>query len=473
MSVLTYDTLIIGAGPGGYVAAIRLGQLGIKTLVVDKDKALGGVCLNWGCIPSKSLIQMAKTYEKTLTGTEKMGIKVTGASFDWAKTQEWKNGIVDSLTSGIAQLLKGNGVDHRFGTATLTSSTTADFVEKSGEKFTIQFKNCIIATGSSPVQIPGFTFDKKFVVDSTDLLELKAVPKSLVLIGGGVIGLELGTVYAKLGTKLTVVEMMDQVLPGTSKDVAQLVERKLKRNKADIFVSAKAKSWKQVGNEAELTFEVGGKDQTVSGEMIAVAVGRRPNSKGFGGENIGIKLTDRGFIEVNEKLQTSVPNIYAIGDVVGQPMLAHKASKEGEIAAENIAGHKYSTKDIQVIPGVIFCDPEVGLAGLTEDEAKKQGRKIKVGKFPYGALGRAKSTGDIEGFARIVADAETERVLGVEIVGTNASDMISEAALAIEMGATLDDIHLTVHPHPTLGEIMMETAKAAKGEAVHILNPKN
>ncbi|NUQ81202.1 MAG: dihydrolipoyl dehydrogenase [Bacteroidetes bacterium] len=472
MAELNVDCLVIGAGPGGYVAGIRLGQLGVKTLVVEKDKALGGVCLNWGCIPSKSLIQMAKTYEKTVSGNEKMGIKASGVSIDWGKTQEWKNGIIDSLTSGIAGLLKGNGVEHRFGTATLTSATTADLVEKSGEKHTIRFKNCIIATGSSPIQIPGFTFDHKRIVDSTDLLELKEIPESLILIGGGVIGLELGTVYAKLGTKLTVVEMMDQVLPGTSKDVAQLIERKLKRNKADIYTSAKAKSWKETSQGAELTFEVGGKDQTVTAQMIAVAVGRRPNSKGFGAETIGVKTNDRGFIEVNDKLQTSVPTIYAIGDVVGNPMLAHKASKEGEIAAENIAGHKFSTEDTHVIPGVIFTDPEIGLAGMTEDEAAKKGREVKVGKFPYAALGRAKSTGDIEGFAKIVADAKTERILGVEIVGTNASDMISEAALAIEMGATLDDIHLTVHPHPTLGEIMMEAGKAAKGEAVHILNPK-
>lgn len=473
MAEYNVDTLVIGAGPGGYVAGIRLGQLGIKTLVVEKGKSLGGVCLNTGCIPSKSLIQAAKTYEKTTTSSLKMGIIAEKVSIDWSKTQEWKKGIVDSLTSGIAQLLKGNGVDHLFGTATLTGKTSADIVGADGAKHKVTFKHAIIATGSSPIQIPGFEFDHQLVLDSTDLLELNHIPKSLILIGGGVIGLELGTVYAKLGTKVTVVEMMDQLLPGTSKDVAQLVERKIKRHQADVFLNAKAKSWKKSGKEVELTFEVGGKEEKVTAEKIAVVTGRRPNIKGFGAENIGIKLTDRGFIEVNDRLQTSVPTIYAIGDVVGQPMLAHKASKEGEIAAENIKGHAYSTKDSKVIPGVVFTDPEVGLAGLTEDEAKKQGKKIKVGKFPYGALGRAKSASEIEGFAKIVADASTELVLGVEIVGANASDLISEAVLAIEMGARLDDIHLTIHPHPTFGEIMMETAKAAKGEAVHILNPKS
>ena len=472
MAEYKVDTLIIGAGIGGYISAIRLGQLGIKALVVEKEKTLGGVCLNWGCIPSKSLINAAKAFEKTTTTNVKMGIHVENVSIDWNKTQEWKKTVVDSLTNGVAQLLKGNGADHLFGTATFTSKTTADVLGSDGQNHKVTFKNSIIATGSSPVQIPGFEFDHKLILDSTDLIELKTIPKSLILIGGGVIGLELGTVYAKLGTKVTVVEMMDQLLPGTSKDVATLVERKIKRHKADIFLNAKAKSWKKSGKEVELTFEFEGKDQTVSAEMIAVVVGRKPNVKGFGAEKIGVELTDRGFIKTNDNLQTSVSNIYAVGDVVGQPMLAHKAAKEAEIAAENIKGHSYSVKDIKVIPGVIFTDPEVGIAGITEDDAKKLGRKIKLGKFPFAALGRAKSTGDIEGFIKIVADEKSERILGVEIVGPSASDLISEAALMIEMGASLDDVHLTIHPHPTLGEGMMEAAKAAKGEAIHILNPK-
>lgn len=466
------DTLIIGAGIGGYVSAIRLGQLGIKSLVVEKDKTLGGVCLNWGCIPSKSLINAAKAFEKTTTTNVKMGIHVENVSIDWNKTQEWKKTVVDSLTNGVAQLLKGNGADHLFGTATYTSKTTAEVLGSDGQKHKVTFKNSIIATGSSPVQIPGFEFDHKLILDSTDLIELKSIPKSLILIGGGVIGLELGTVYAKLGTKVTVVEMMDQLLPGTSKDVATLVERKIKRHKADVFLNAKAKSWKKAGKEVELTFEFEGKDQSVSAEMIAVVVGRRPNVKGFGAEKIGIELTDRGFIKTNDKLQTSHSNIYAVGDVIGQPMLAHKAAKEAEISAENIKGHAYSVKDIKVIPSVIFTDPEVGIAGITEDDGRKQGKKIKLGKFPFAALGRAKSTGEIEGFIKVVADEKTERILGVEIVGPNASDLISEAALMIEMGATLDDVHLTIHPHPTFGEGIMEAAKAAKGEAIHILNPK-
>lgn len=472
MSAYSVDTLIIGAGPGGYVAAIRLGQLGIKTLVIEKDKALGGVCLNWGCIPSKSLIQMAKTYEKTMTSNIKMGITAEKVSFDWSKTQEWKNGIVDSLTGGIAQLLKGNGVEHWFGTATFVNPNLASVLLNDGTSKQVNFKNCIVATGSVPVQIPGFSFDHHMILDSTDLLEMKTLPKSMIIIGGGVIGLELGTVYAKLGVKIFVVEMMDQVLPGTSKDVAQLVERKLKRHQAEVFLSAKAKSWKKVSKQVELTFEVGGKDQTILADHICVAVGRKPVTGSFGGDKIGLKLTERGFIQVDEFLKTNHPHIYAIGDVIGQPMLAHKASKEGELAAENIKGHQYSTKDINVIPGVIFTDPEVGMVGITEDDAKKQGLKVKVGKFPFAALGRSKSTGDIEGFAKIVADDTTERVLGMEIVGPNASDLISEAVLAIEMRARLDDIHLSVHPHPTFGEIIMEVAKAAKGEAIHIMNVK-
>ncbi len=471
MEQLNVQTLVIGAGPGGYVAAIRLGQLGQKVLVVEKEKNLGGVCLNWGCIPSKSLIQMAKSYENTIVKNKKMGIIAHKVEIDWEQTQKWKDKTVRSLTGGIAQLLKGNGVSHLEGIAKLTSPHQAQVTNSKGEIFEVNFEHAILATGSSPIEIPGFSFDHKNILDSTDLLELKSIPKSMILIGGGVIGLELGTVYAKLGTKVKVIEMMDQLLPGTSKDVAKVVEDKFRKYQSDVFLSARAKSWKEAGDQVELVFEHEGNNKRVVADFICLAVGRKPNSQGWGAENIGLAIDERGFVMVNDCLQTNHPHIYAIGDVVGQPMLAHKASKEGEMAAENICGAHYSTEDIQTVPGVIFTDPEVAIAGITEDEALAEGLSIKVGKFPYAASGRAKSTNETEGFVKIIADTE-EVVRGVEIVGSHASDLISEAALAIEMSALLDDIALTTHPHPTLGELMMEAAKVAKGEPVHILPPK-
>ncbi|WP_372367654.1 dihydrolipoyl dehydrogenase [Candidatus Uabimicrobium sp. HlEnr_7] len=468
MSEKTVDTLVIGGGPGGYVAAIRLGQLGIKTLVVDKDRAFGGVCLNWGCIPSKSLIQMAGAYDKTQNLYPKMGVLVDSVSVDWPKTQQWKNTIIQTLTKGISGLLKGNGVEQILGTATLTSPYSAEIVTKS-EKHTVKFKNAIIATGSTPRSIPGFDFDHESVLDSTDLLELMEIPKSLVLIGGGVIGLELGTVYAKLGAKLTVIEVMDQLLPNiVSKDVSDVVHKKLKKKGTDIHLKAKAKSWKKVGNQVEVTFECKGKEHKVQADFVSVAVGRRANTDSFGAEKAGIVI-EKGFIKVDDQLRTSQKHIYAIGDVVGQPMLAHKASKEGEIAAENIHGESYSTDDIQAIPSIIFTDPEIATVGLIEDQVIKDKTPYKVGKFPYASSGRARSTGETDGFVKVIAEKESEIVLGVEMVGGHASDLIAEAGLAIEMTAELDDLSLTVHPHPTLGELIMEAAKVAKGEPIHTL----
>ena len=373
MAEKTVDTLVIGGGPGGYVAAIRLGQLGVKTLVVDKDRAFGGVCLNWGCIPSKSLIQMAGAYDKTQNLYPKMGVIVDSVSVDWPKTQKWKNTIIQTLTKGISGLLKGNGVDQILGTATLTSPFGAEITTQDGEKHTVKFKNAIIATGSRPRTIPGFEFDHESILDSTDLLELMEIPKSLILIGGGVIGLELGTVYAKLGAKLTVIEVMDQLLPNiVSKDVASIVQKKLKKKGADIHLNARAKSWKKVGNQTEVTFECDGKEHKVQADFISVAVGRGANVDSFGAENAGITI-ENGFIKVDDQLRTSQKHIFAIGDVVGQPMLAHKASKEGEIAAENIHGENYSTDDIQAIPSIIFTDPEIATVGIIEDKAEKDG----------------------------------------------------------------------------------------------------
>ncbi|MCJ8344155.1 FAD-dependent oxidoreductase, partial [bacterium] len=330
-------------------------------------------------------------------------------------------------------------------------------------------ENCIIATGSSPIQIPGFEVDQNKIVDSTGALSFKELPKSLTIIGGGYIGLELGMVYAKLGTKVTVVEFLGSVLAAFDKDVIKVIEKKIKKLGIVVHTNAKAQSYSKSGDQVTLKFETKKGIEEVTSDHIFVSIGRSPNSKGLGLENIGVKVGERGFIQVNDKLQTNHSNIYAIGDLVGQPMLAHKASKEGEIAAEVIAGHN-SVLDIRQIPAVVFTDPEIAQAGVSETEAKEKKLNVKVSKFPYAAIGRAMTTNETEGFVKFISDKDTNEVLGITIIGANASDLISEASLAIEMCAFTEDIALTVHAHPTFGEILMEAAKGNLGEAIHIIN---
>jgi len=459
------EALVIGAGPGGYVAGIRLGQLKKKAMVVERDRA-GGICLNVGCIPSKALITASKYFDKLRHGGD-MGIFADNIRLDMGKLQQWKGEVVGKLTGGVKQLLKANGCDYRTGTARLTSRNTVEITDKDG-KTTVAADNIILATGSRPIEIPGFKFDGKWIVDSTGALDFAAVPERLVVIGGGYIGLEIGTLYAKLGSKVTVVEALPGVLPGTDPELAQVVARKLKKMGVEVLTGAKAKSWAEKDGRAVVTVEHGGKDVTVDADKVLVAVGRRPNSEGLGLEEVGVKV-ERGFVPVDKRLRTNVPGIYAIGDLAGQPMLAHKASHEAEVVAEVIAGHK-AEMDVRAIPAVIFTDPEIASAGLTADEAEKRGHRVKIGKFPFAALGRALANADTDGFVKVVVDAESKEVLGVHVVGNGAPDMIAEAALAIEMGALADDISLTIHAHPTMPEALMEAAKAALGEAIHIQN---
>ncbi|PCJ20404.1 MAG: dihydrolipoyl dehydrogenase [Candidatus Cloacimonadota bacterium] len=462
------NTLVIGAGPGGYVAGIRLGQLGIDTLVVEKEN-VGGVCLNVGCIPSKAMIHAAKSFYKASNEFSTFGVNIENISLDFEKMISWKDSITKKLTTGISGLLKANKVKHLKGTASFISNKKVKVLKADGSQEIIEFDNCIVATGSSPTAIPGFEVDQDKIVDSTGALSFKSLPKSLTIIGGGYIGLELGMVYAKLGTKVTVVEFLDSVLAAFDKDVIKVIEKKLKKLKVVVHTSAKAKSYTKSGNQVTLKFETKNGVKEVTSDHIFVSIGRVPNSKGLGLENIGVKIGERGFINVNDKLQTNVSNIYAIGDLVGQPMLAHKASKEGEIAAEVIAGHN-SVLDIRQIPAVVFTDPEIAQAGVSETEAKAQGLNVKVSKFPYAAIGRAMTTNETEGFVKFISHKETNEVLGITIIGANASDLISEASLAIEMCAFTEDIALTVHAHPTFGEILMEAAKGNLGEAIHIIN---
>src|SRR5690349_14588899 len=460
------EALVIGAGPGGYVAGIRLGQLKKKAMVVERDKP-GGICLNVGCIPSKALINAAKYYDKLRHGAD-IGILADNIRLDMPKMQTWKGEVVSELTGGVKVLLKANGCDYRTGVARLTSRSTVELTEADGKKVTIQADNIVVATGSRPIEIPGFKFDGNRIVDSTGALAFDAVPERFVVIGGGYIGIEIGTLYAKLGSKVTVVEALPAILPGNDPEIVQVVARKLKKLGVEVMTGAKAKSWSEQGGRAAVVLDVGGKDVTVEADKVLVSVGRRPNFENLGLEEVGVKV-ERGFVTVDKRMRTNVPGIYAIGDVAGQPMLAHKASREAEVVAEVIAGHK-AEFDARVIPAVIFSDPEVASAGITADEAKQRGRDVKVGKFPFAALGRAIANADTDGFVKVVIDAGTKEVLGIHVVGNGASDIIAEAALAIAMGALADDISLTIHAHPTLPEAIMEAAKASLGEAIHIQN---
>jgi dihydrolipoamide dehydrogenase len=463
------EVLVIGAGPGGYVAGIRLGQLKKKTLVVERDKP-GGICLNVGCIPSKALINASKIFDKIRHGSD-IGILADNPRVDMGKMQQWKGEVVSKLTGGVKILLKANGTDYRTGVARFVSRNTVELTAADGKKALITADHIIVATGSRPIEIPGFKFDGNRIVDSTGALDFAAVPEKFVVIGGGYIGIEIGTLYAKLGSKVTVVEALPGILAGNDPEIVQLVARKLKKLGVEVVTGAKAKSWVEKGGSALVTVDVdgeGGKSQTIEADKVLVAVGRRPNSEGLGLEEIGVKI-ERGFVPVDRQLRTNVPGVYAIGDVAGQPMLAHKASHEAEVVAEVIAGHK-AEMDVRCIPAVIFSDPEVASAGISAEEAGKRGRAVKVGKFPFAALGRAIANADTDGFVKVIIDAASKEVLGIHVVGNGASDVIAEAALAIEMGALADDISLTIHAHPTLPEAIMEAAKASLGEAIHIVN---
>ena len=461
------EVVVIGAGPGGYVAGIRLGQLGKKVMVIERA-APGGICLNVGCIPSKALINAAKLYEKAQHATV-MGIHVGDLSVDLSQLQKWKDTVVGKLTSGVRQLLKANGCEYRQGTATLLSPRTVRLsIPGTDDEILVETEHVVIATGARPVQIPSLPFDGRRIVDSTDALAFTELPRRLVVVGAGYIGMEIGTLYAKLGSQVTFVEALPTILPGSDPECVQVVARRAKKLGMETLLEAKAQGFKEQGDAAVLTVETKDGMVELPADKVLVAVGRRPNIEDIGLEVAGVK-TAGGFITVDRQMRTSVPNIFAIGDVAGQPMLAHKASKEAEVAAEAIAD-KPAAMDAAVIPAVVFTDPEIASAGLTAEEAEKQGHKVKVGKFPFVALGRAIANLDTDGFAKVVMDEASKQVLGVHIVGGGAGDLVSEAGLAIEMGATAADLGMTVHPHPTLSEAVMEAAKAAEGEAIHILN---
>lgn len=462
------DVVVIGAGPAGYVCAIRLAQNGKKVTVIDKAE-VGGVCLNRGCIPSKALIYAGTLYEK-MSHAATMGIEVSGVKVKMPKLIEWKNGVVNKLTSGIGQLLKANGCTVISGDAKFTGPKTLEVTTSKGKE-TLSFNHCVIATGSRPTEINGFKVDQETILDSTGALDLKAVPKSILCIGGGYIGLELGTFYAKLGTEVTVVEAADRLLTLVEPEISQLLTKKLTTRGVKVLTQTKVMGSKITKQGVEVTLSDGKGEKKIVVEKVLVTVGRTPNSGGIGLEKAGVKVDTKGFISVDPSRRTNVPHIYAIGDIAGQPMLAHKGSKEGLVAADAIAGKK-TVYDVVAMPAVIFTDPEIATVGLSEAEARAKSSDLKVGVFPFAANGRALSVAEPDGFVKMIGDGKTGRLLGVHIIGAEASNLISEAALAIEMGATVEDIALTVHPHPTLPETLMEAAEATLGHAVHIFQRK-
>lgn len=462
----SFDAIVIGAGPGGYVCAIKLGQLGLKTAIVEREY-MGGVCLNVGCIPSKALIHAGTFYDKINHHSAELGIDVKVNAFDMAKLKAWKDKVVKKLTGGVEMLLKANKVEILKGEAKFTNANTLTVKTAAGTT-TVTAKNFVIASGSRSIVIPGFEPDGKNVITSTEALDLTNPPKRLVVIGGGYIGLELGTFLAKVGSQVTVLEGSKQLLGMMDQDCVAVVARNLKKRGVTVVTEARAKGYKKSGKGLEVTFDTPQGTQSVECDTILLTVGRKPNSDTIDLAKTGLAPNAKGFIDTDKQCRTKVPHIFAIGDVAGGALLAHKASKEGIVAAEVIAGHK-SAFDTTIIPAVVFTDPEIASVGLTLAEAKAAGFDAHEAQFPFGALGKALASGDSDGFAKVVADRKTQRLVGVHIVGAEASAMLGEAGLALEMGAVLEDLALTIHAHPTLPEALMEAAEVALGHPIHVV----
>ena len=456
------DTIVIGAGPGGYVAAIRAAQLGQSVTLVEKGN-VGGVCLNVGCIPSKAMISSAHRYQEA-QNSEDMGVITEGVKLDFSKVQEFKDSVVNKLVGGVDMLLKGNKVNVVKGEAYFVDSSKLKVMDDKQSQ-TYEFKNAIIATGSRPIEIPGFKFGGR-VLDSTGALALEEAPEKLIVIGGGYIGTELGSAYANFGTEVTILEGTPDILGGFEKQMTQLVKKNLKSKNATIVTKAMAKSAEETENGVKVTYEAKDETHEVEADYVLVTVGRRPNTDELGLEELGIKMSERGLIEVDKQSRSSVSNIYAIGDIVDGLPLAHKASYEGKVAAEAIAGEK-SEVDYIAMPAVCFTEPELATVGYNEKQAKDKDIEVVTGKFPFQANGRALGLNKTDGFVKVVARKEDGLVIGAQIAGNGASDIISELGLAVETGMTLEDIALTIHAHPTLGEIPMEAAEVALGRPIH------
>ena len=462
--------VVIGAGPGGYAAAFLAADLGFQVTLVDPENNPGGVCLFRGCIPSKALLHVAKVLSESREAKE-IGIEYSAPKIDIDKVRAWKNRVVAQLTGGVGLLSKQRKIKFIQGRATFVNSETVRIIKADKSEMLLSYDHAILATGSSPITLP-FAPNSPRILDSTTALNLEDVPQKLLILGGGYIGLELGTVYRELGSKVSVVEMMSCLLPGVDRDLGVILENRIKNHFSAIKVNTKVTKMVEIPDGIRVTFEdKAGQISTEDYNKVLVAIGRKPNSKNLGLENTKVALTDRGFVQVNGQRQTTDPKIYAIGDIAGDPMLAHKASHEGRVAAEAIAGHKVAFEP-QAIPAVVFTDPEIAWCGMTETEAQAKGRAIKVVKFPWAASGRAITLNRTDGVTKLIINPETERVLGIAICGVGAGEMISEGVLAVEMGSLVSDLKLSIHPHPTMSETIMETAEVYFGQSTHVYKPK-
>jgi dihydrolipoamide dehydrogenase len=463
---------VVGAGPGGYAAAFLAADLGMKVTLIDPELNPGGVCLYRGCIPSKALLHVAKLIDES-RHAKNWGIEYSDPKIDLSRLRSWKEGVVKKLTGGLGQLSKTRSVQYVQGRAAFENSKKLRISTAGGTDEDVAFDRIVLATGSRPAIVPSLKLDTPRVMDSTAALDLSDVPKTLLVIGGGYIGLELGTVYAALGSKVSVVEMLSGLLPGADRDLVLPLHKRMEKIFDSILLNTTVAAMKEEAGGIRVSFdgpEV--KEREKVFDKVLVSVGRKPNSEIPGLEKTQVKVNQRGFIQVNKQLQTDDPAIYAIGDVVGEPMLAHKASHEGRTAVEAIAGHKVAFEP-NAIPAVVFTDPEIAWCGLTETQAQKESREIKVARFPWGASGRAMTLDRTEGMTKLIFDPKTERVLGVGIVGGGCGELIAEGVLAVEMAATATDVALSIHPHPTLSETLMESAEVFFGTSTHVYRPKS
>ena len=466
------DAIVIGAGPGGYHAAIRLGQLGKRVICVDRDE-VGGVCLNWGCIPTKALLHVGEVI-RHIDRAGALGLKVPKAEVEREGVVSFKDDVVHANVNGVKTLFKANGVTFVKGQASFVSPTEVA-VTGEGEAQRITAQTVVIATGSAPVDVKAWPRDGESIINSDDAVGMHRIPRKLLVIGGGVIGLEFATVYRRMGAEVLVVEMMPQILTGTDVEIGKTLGRILKKQGIEIMTATKVGAVEKHANGARATLNgegTGGKDETREFDMVLVAVGRRPVTDHLALDAAGLATDERGFIAVDRQQRTSVPNVFAIGDVTGAPLLAHRAMKQGVVAAEVISGDRSAAFDPVAVPNCIYTDPEVATVGLSEEEAKAAGHDVRVGKFPLAASGRARTMNETEGLIKLVGDAGSDLLLGMHVVAPQAESLIGEGVIALEMGATLEDIGLSIHPHPTLTEGIMDAAEAAHGKAIHIINPK-
>jgi dihydrolipoamide dehydrogenase len=474
MASINVDAVVIGAGPGGYHAAIRLGQLGKNVVCFDRDE-VGGVCLNWGCIPTKALLHVGEI-TRQIDHAAEIGLKVPKAEVDREGVAAFKDKVVKANVGGVGALFKANNVTFAYGNASFTGKNTVALKKKDGTTDEYTAQAIVIATGGAPIDVKAWPHDGETIINSDDAVQLKRIPKNLLIVGGGVIGLEFATVYTRLGAKVLVVEALANILTGTDLEISKTLGRILKKQGIEIALSTKVETIEKVADQkVKATFNgeyTSNKPETREFDMVLVAVGRRPVTDSLDLEKAGLKVNERGFIDVDAQRKTSVDGIYAIGDITGGPLLAHKAMKEGVVAAEVIAGDRASAFDPVAIPNCVYTDPEVATVGLSEEEAKAAGYTIKIGKFPLMASGRARTMNETDGLIKLVGDAKTDLLLGMHIVAPQAESLIGEGLIALEMGATVEDIGLSIHPHPTLTESIMDAAEAMHGKAIHIPNPK-